>query len=103
MFRFAHPIYLYLLLLIPFISALYFYIQLRMKSQLQKFGDPDLLRNLMPDVSHIRRHIKFILLMIALGLIIVIMARPQFGTRNEEVKRSGIECYRSRCVQFNAL
>lgn len=91
MFRFAHPLYLYLLLLLPLITAVYFYVQLRMKRQLRKFGDPDLLRSLMPDVSPIRRHIKFILLMIALGLLVVVMARPQFGTRNEEVKRSGIE------------
>ena len=91
MFRFAHPIYLYLLLLIPVITAFYVLLQMRAKKQLKKFGDPDLLKNLMPDVSPLRRHVKFGLLMTALGLIIVIMARPQFGTRNEEVKRSGIE------------
>lgn len=62
-----------------------------MKRQLRKFGDPDLLRGLMPDVSPLRRHVKFGLLMVALALIILVMARPQFGTRNEEVKRSGIE------------
>lgn len=62
-----------------------------MKKQLKKFGDPDLLRSLMPDVSALRRHVKFGLMMTALALIILVMARPQFGTRNEEVKRSGIE------------
>lgn len=62
-----------------------------MKRQLRKFGDPDLLRGLMPDVSPLRRHVKFGLMMVALALIILVMARPQFGTRNEEVKRSGIE------------
>lgn len=91
MFRFAHPIYLYLLLLIPLITAFYVYFQFRMKRQLRKFGDPDLLRGLMPDVSPLRRHVKFGLMMVALALIILVMARPQFGTRNEEVKRSGIE------------
>lgn len=91
MFRFAHPIYLYLLLLIPVMIAVYAFIQIRMKKQLTKFGDPELMAHLMPDVSPFRRHLKFGLLMVALGLIIVVMARPQFGTRNEEVKRSGIE------------
>lgn len=91
MFRFAHQIYLYFLLLIPVITAVYVYFQFRMKRQLRKFGDPDLLRNLMPDVSPLRRHIKFGLLMAALALIVLVLARPQFGTRNEEVKRSGIE------------
>ena len=58
---------------------------------MKKFGDTELLRYLMPDVSPVRRHVKFALMMLALGLISVVLARPQYGTRNEEVKRSGIE------------
>lgn len=91
MFRFAHITYLYLLLLIPLFTAIYVFIQYRMKKQLRKFGDPELLAHLMPDVSHVRRHVKFALMMVALALIIFVLARPQYGTRNEEVKRSGIE------------
>lgn len=91
MFRFANSIYLYLLLLIPFFTAIYIFIQYRMKKNLRKFGDPELLAHLMPDVSSMRRHIKFVLMMSALALIIFILARPQYGTRNEEVKRPGIE------------
>ena len=91
MFRFAHYTYLYLLLLIPVFTAIYVFIQIRMKKQLRKFGDPELLAHLMPDVSPVRRHTKFALMMLALALIIFVMARPQYGTRNEEVKRSGIE------------
>lgn len=91
MFRFANPLYLYLLLLIPVFVAIYVLIQLRSKKQLQKFGDPRLLANLMPDVSPLRRHLKFSLMMAALALLVSLMARPQYGTRNEEVKRAGIE------------
>lgn len=82
---------MYFLLLIPVITAIYVFIQFKTKKQLKKFGDPNLLSALMPDVSPLRKHIKFALLMLALALIILVMARPQFGTRNEEVKRSGIE------------
>lgn len=91
MFRFANPAYLYLLILIPVFIAIYILIQLRMKRQLKKFGDIRLLSSLMPDVSNIRRHVKFSLMMVAFGLLVAILARPQYGTRNEEVKRSGIE------------
>ena len=91
MFRFASPIYLYLQILIPVLTAIYVIVQLKMKNQLKKFGDPELLRHLMPDVSPLRRHIKFGLMMVAVGLLSVVLARPQYGTRNEEVKRSGIE------------
>ncbi len=91
MFRFESPIYLYLLILIPVLVALYVLLQYKMKKQVLKFGDPTLMRELMPDVSPLRRHVKFILMMLALGLLILVLARPQYGTRNEEVKRSGIE------------
>ncbi|MCR5313935.1 MAG: VWA domain-containing protein, partial [Bacteroidaceae bacterium] len=91
MFRFANSTYLYLLLLIPLFTSIYVFLQYRMKKNLRKFGDPELLASLMPDVSNARRHFKFVLIMIALALVIFLMARPQYGTRNEEVKRSGIE------------
>ena len=91
MFRFASPIYLYLLILIPVFTAVYVLVQYRMKKQIKMFGDPNLMRSLMPDVSPLRRHVKFALMMLALGLLAVVLARPQYGTRNEEVKRSGIE------------
>ena len=68
MFRFAHYTYLYLLLLIPVFTAIYVFIQIRMKKQLRKFGDPELLAHLMPDVSHARRHTKFALMMLALAM-----------------------------------
>ena len=91
MFRFASPIYLYLLILIPVLTAVYMMVQYKMKKQVKKFGDPELMRSLMPDVSPVRRHVKFALMMLAVGLLAVVLARPQYGTRNEEVKRSGIE------------
>ena len=91
MFRFASPIYLYLLILIPVLTALYVALQFKVKKQVKSFGDPELMRGLMPDVSPLRRHVKFALMMLALGLLVLVLARPQYGTRNEEVKRSGIE------------
>ena len=91
MFRFASPIYLYLLILIPVFTAVYVLVQYKMKKQIKVFGDPELMRSLMPDVSPLRRHVKFALMMMAVGLLAVVLARPQYGTRNEEVKRSGIE------------
>ena len=91
MFRFAHPIYLYLLLLIPLLTALYVLVQYNMRKNLRKFGDLSLLADLMPEVSPLRRHVKFVLMMTSLALLIFVLARPQYGTRNEEVKRSGIE------------
>ena len=91
MFRFANPQYLYLLILIPIFILVYFFMRRQRTRRLKEFGDMALLAGLMPDVSSARRNLKFALMMVSLGLIVFILARPQFGTRNEEVKRTGIE------------
>ncbi|MBQ3781241.1 MAG: VWA domain-containing protein [Bacteroidaceae bacterium] len=91
MFRFAHPEYLYLLTLIPVFIVLYLLFWYRQKKRMAKFGDMSLVKDLMIGVSPLRRHLKFSLLMLALALAVFLCARPQYGTRNEEVKRQGIE------------
>lgn len=91
MFRFANPYFLYMLLLLPVFVAAYWYFCRKRKQNISVFGDAELLKNLMPDLSWMRRHLKFGLLMMAFTLLVFILARPQFGTRTEEVKRNGIE------------
>ena len=91
MFRFADPNFLYLLILLPLLAVFYVYSNIRYKQRLRKYGDPDLLKTLMPEVSYYRPMLKFWLMWLALGLAIVMLARPQFGTKLEKVKRSGIE------------
>ncbi len=91
MFRFADPIYLYLLVLIPILALIKFYTIHKQKKQLKKLGDVDLLKELMPEVSVWRPWIKFVLLLLALALLIVLLARPQFGTKISNEKRTGIE------------
>lgn len=91
MFRFADPNVLYLLIILPFVAIFYFYSNYRRTKRLRKYGDPELLSMLMPEASAHRPIFKFWVLWIALGLSIVMLARPQFGTRLEKVKRSGIE------------
>ncbi len=91
MFRFEQPAYLYLLLLLPALVALYFYGNYRRKKAIKEFGDPDLIANLMPTVSVLRPTLKFWLLFAVIGLFSFLLARPQFGTRLENVDRKGIE------------
>jgi Ca-activated chloride channel family protein len=61
------------------------------KKQLAKFGDPVLLKRLMPDVSVARREVKFWLMLTAIALLIVMLARPQMGTKINQEQRQGIE------------
>lgn len=91
MFRFEEPTYLYLLLLLPFLAAFYLYSNYRRRKAIRKFGDPVLMAQLMPDVSKYRPDVKFWLVFVAIGLFAVLLARPQFGSKLETVKRQGVE------------
>ena len=91
MFRFEDPTYLYLLLLIPVLVVIRFLMVYQQKKRLKKFGDPELVRQLTPDVSRFRPAVKFWLLLTALALLIAMEARPQFGTKISHEKRTGIE------------
>ena len=91
MFRFEDPIYLYLLVLIPILALVRFVSYRNQKKRLRKFGDPALLKALMPNVSRFRPSVKFWILEGALALLIVMLARPQMGTKINHEKRVGIE------------
>lgn len=91
MFRFQEPTYLYLLLLLPVLIALFLYSIYKKKKNLKEFGDPDLLAHLMPTVSAIRPSLKFWLLFAAIALFAVLLARPQFGTKLDTETKKGIE------------
>ena len=91
MFRFEDPIYLWLLVLIPVLALIRFITYRNQKKRLRKFGDPALLKALMPDVSRFRPSVKFWILQGALALLIIMLARPQMGTKISNEKRVGIE------------
>lgn len=91
MFRFENPAFLYLLIIIPVFILIRLLGIRKRKRKLKKFGDIELVKQLMPDVSYSRRALKFWLMMAALALIIVMLARPQMGTKISQEKRSGIE------------
>lgn len=91
MFRFESPAYLFLLLLIPLLAMTYFMAVRNRMKKLRKFGDIQLLKMLMPDYSASRPRIKFMLMLVALAFVIVVLARPQFGTKITNETRRGIE------------
>lgn len=91
MFRFAHPEFLFLLILIPVLVLVFLYTVYLKRKRINEFGNPDLLAGLMPNVSKYRPHVKFYLQMTALLFLIIVLAQPQFGTKIDESKREGIE------------
>lgn len=90
-FRFEDEKALIGLVVIPLLFILFLITRRIQKRQLEKWGDPVLLNRLMPDFSSTRIVIKFVIWMLAFGILILALARPQFGTKLSEVKRQGIE------------
>lgn len=82
---------LWWLITIPVFVVAYIVYTKRKRRQLVEFGDPELMAQLMPDASKSRPIWKFCLLMVALVLLIVTAARPQFGQKEKTIKRQGIE------------
>jgi Ca-activated chloride channel family protein len=91
LFRFANPDYLYLLLLLP-VAVLLFIIELIRKNRaLSRLGDKNLIVKLVPELSRARTLIKFILQVIVILSVVIMLARPQFGSKIEDVKKQGVE------------
>jgi Ca-activated chloride channel homolog len=90
-FRFAHPDYFYLILLIPVFMVLFVISRIIRRGSLRRFGNNNLLIQLMPSVSNARPVIKFIIWMAVLGLMITALAQPQFGSKLQTTKRKGAE------------
>ena len=91
MFKFAHPEYLFLLALVPLLIGVFIYTGILKRRNIRQFGTPDLLAELMPNVSVFRPQVKFYFQLTAIILLIIVLAQPQFGTKQEAIKRQGIE------------
>lgn len=91
LFRFAHPDFLYLLLLLPVFVLFFIINEIRKKKALKRLGDTNLINGLVPEMSRIRPVIKFILQLTAFLSGVIMIARPQFGSKIEDVKKQGVE------------
>ncbi len=91
MFKFANPNALFLYIALAAIAAVYFYARYSRKKTLRRYGDPALLAAMMPEVSNQRPALKFWITFTALCFMVLLLARPQFGSKMETVKRQGIE------------
>ncbi len=91
MFRFANPDILWLLMVVPaMIIALALLARARHKA-LARFAASEVLKELMPDVSQGRVRLKAALFIVAVAVVIIAAARPQFGSKLREQKSEGIE------------
>lgn len=89
MFRFFDSEWLMALAALPLLAALFWAATARRRRALDAFGDSDLVAKLTATVSVASRRWKAVLILSAIGVAVVALARPQFGTRVETVRSVG--------------
>lgn len=89
--RFVEPEYFYWLLVIPLVIAGGMVALVRRRRAGDKVAEQRLLARLAPEASPEREILRLVLTVLALGGLVVALARPQFGTHSRLVKRRGVD------------
>lgn len=91
MYRFEHIEYLYALLLIPFFSMLFILYLVWKKRAVKRFGEMDVISQLMPLWSVRKVVFKFVVLMLAYAFLVIGIANPEIGSKLEKAHRKGAD------------
>ncbi|MEZ5022558.1 MAG: VWA domain-containing protein [Chitinophagales bacterium] len=89
--RLEHQEYLWLFAVLVVLSLTYFWARSKRKKQIQQIGDARLVEQLMPERSKYSNGIRFVLMFLAMSCIIIALANPQVGSKQETVKRKGVD------------
>ena len=89
--EFANPQYLYLLLIVPLLIAVYQYGRYIRKRNIRRYGDPELVKQLIPSHSGLRSGIVFWLSLLAAVMIVLALARPRYGKGKTTITTKGVE------------
>lgn len=76
MIEFEYPHLLWLLLLIPLLAAIYLLGRLRRRRELARFGRPEVIASLMPDVSRYMPAVKLSVELLLVAVLVLMVARP---------------------------
>ena len=89
MFRFAYPVLLYLLLLVPLLAVFMAWGFKQKRKAVARFGNSALMEKLSRSVSRRRKVAKSVLVAAGVLFLVFSIARPQYGTKMRTVKREG--------------
>lgn len=91
MIRFQHPEFFLLLVLLPLAALLFFYALNQKKKTAKRIADPGLLHFLLKDFRPYIFSLKFFLLIISLGLLIMAAVNPRKTTGTMKISRNGVD------------
>tara|TARA_B110000027_G_scaffold13905_1_gene13437 strand:+ start:1911 stop:3071 length:1161 start_codon:yes stop_codon:yes gene_type:complete len=90
-FRFEHPGALWLLLIIVLLNILWIKNKIWKKKAISNFAEINTLSKIFNGFSNNRSSIKFFTFRIAIGLLIIAAANPQYGENERTVESKGID------------
>jgi Ca-activated chloride channel family protein len=88
---FAYPFFLVGLILIPAAAFFLIWAAGRRRSALARLGEPALIRRLSANINWRGRRWQSLLRLLALGLMVFALARPQWGSEVREIKQEGLQ------------
>lgn len=88
---FADPKYLVLLLLVPVIPIAYAMVRRFRLARIRRFGDEQLVRELMPSWSGAKGWVRIILFSLAFAFFVMGISRPQIGAKLSQRETKGAE------------
>ncbi|MFC1554257.1 VWA domain-containing protein [candidate division KSB1 bacterium] len=89
MIKFANIQFLHLFWLIPLLVVFYVYVFRKKADMIKKFGSKELMEKLTANTSIKKQKIKAAAVIFSIMILIIALARPQIGTKREQVKREG--------------
>ncbi|MCB8919413.1 MAG: VWA domain-containing protein [Ardenticatenaceae bacterium] len=88
---FANPFYLSALLLLPAAALFLWWAGQQQQRALGRLGQPQLVARLTANVNWRGRRWRTVLWLAALALILIALARPQWGTEVQEIEQEGLQ------------
>lgn len=93
MFRLEHPVFLNLIALILVLAFLQRYVLKSAINKLERFASKSLWTGLIPNFDVKKNNLRSLLWIIGLGLIVLAMSNPQWGTRKEKIEIKSTDIY----------
>ena len=93
MFRFEEISFLFWLAAVPVVLVIMYGAHIYRKRRIEKVGDPNLVKRLMPDSSTKRTWIKNVMILIGLSFLFVAASNPQWGTKKEKVRAQSADIF----------
>jgi Ca-activated chloride channel family protein len=88
--EFAYPYFFYFLLVIPLLAVWYWYRHRQMNADI-RFSSTEVFETGSKSIKLYLHHGLFVLRLLAIGLMIVALARPQISLRRQDVTIEGID------------